>query len=77
MSDQPDKPINPFEAAKRRSGVHVSLDVHDVQAIRPDVGEARARAFLDIHAPVIAQAMLIAGRQVLSELLEGHRADGN
>jgi hypothetical protein len=71
MSEPMDKPINPFDAAKRRSGVLVSLDVHDVQALRPDCGEARARAFLEIHAPVIAHAMLIAGRQVLRELLEG------
>lgn len=73
MSEQ-DKPIDPFQAAKRRSGVHVSIDVHDVQAVRPDCGEVRARAFLEIHAAVIAHAMLIAGRDVLRELLEGDDA---
>lgn len=70
MSDEPAKPINPFEAAKRRSGVHVSLDVHDVQAVRPEWEDGRAGAFLERHAAVIAQAMLIAGTQVIRDLLE-------
>lgn len=73
MTSPQDQPINPFEAAKRRSGVHVSLDVHDVRAVRPEWDEGRARVFLERYAAVIAQAMLIAGSQVIRELLEeGH-----
>lgn len=76
MSEEPDQPINPFLAAKRASGIYVSIDVHDVQAVCPDIGEARARAFIQLHKAVIAQAMLIAARQVLHQLLEGDHAGG-
>ena len=75
MSEQPKKPINPFEAARRRSGVHVSINVHDVQAIRSDIGEARAAALLEMHKTMIATAMLMVGREMLRELLEQRDAN--
>lgn len=74
MDEQSPKPIDPFKAAQRASGVTVCIDVQDVQAVRPDCGTARARAFLEMHKMVIAQAMLTAGREVLLELLEGGNA---
>ena len=70
MSSPQDQPINPFDAAKRRSGVHVSLGVHDVRAVRPEWDEGRARVFLEQYAAVIAHAMLTAGTQVMRDLLE-------
>jgi len=75
VSDQQNRPTNPFEAAKRRSGVHVTLDIHDVQAERPEWDEARAQVFLERHAAMIAQSMLIAGSQIVRELLEDDDAD--
>ncbi len=70
MSDQTIKPINPFEAAQRSSGVHVSLDVHDVLALKPEWTEQQAKTFMDRHAAVIAHAMLTAGTFVMGEFLE-------
>jgi hypothetical protein len=70
MNQPKGKPINPFEAARRSSGINVKLDVHDVLAVRPDVGEAWARTFLDLHKEAIAHAMLMAGTGMIRDLLE-------
>jgi len=72
MAKKP-KPINPFEAAKRRSGVHVALEVHDVQELRPDLSVQQAGVFLDRNAKLIADTMLIAGACALRELLEEYK----
>ena len=66
------KKINPFTAAQRATGVHVALQVHDVQALRPHWDDQRAGKFLDRFASVIATGMLLAGTDVLRELLEAH-----
>ncbi len=71
MSDQSNKPINPFLSAQRRSGVHVSLEVGDVLALKPEWTEQQAKTFMDRHAAVIAHAMLTAGTFVMGEFLEG------
>lgn len=76
MSEQKDKPIDPFESARRAGGICVNLDVHDVQAVRPGISPVRARALLEMHKATIAHAMLIAGRQVVFALLEGDHAGG-
>ena len=70
MSSSAEGPINPFLAAKRQSGVHVVLEVHDVLNLRPDWNEEQANVFLERNAAVIAHAMLTAGAQVVRELLE-------
>jgi hypothetical protein len=75
MSEKPKNLINPFELAKLASGVHAAIDVHDVQMIRPDISEARARGILLMHRRVIAQAMLVAGTQTLRALLENQNAN--
>ena len=72
MAKKP-KPINPFEAAKRRSGVHVELEVHDVRTLRPDLNDEQAKLFLDRNAKLIADTMLIAGACALRELLEEYK----
>jgi hypothetical protein len=76
MSSSSDEPTDPFAAARRRPGVHVSLQVHDVQALRPHWNDERAGKFLDRFAAVIATGMLLAGTQVLRELLEAHEHEG-
>jgi hypothetical protein len=75
MSEQPNKPINPFEAAKQVPGIHAKIDVHDVQKLRPDISEARARGFLLLHRHAIAHAMLLAGTQTIRALLENRDAN--
>ena len=70
MPDDANKPINPFLAAKRASGVHVSMETRDVLWIRPDWSEQQAAAFMDRHAAIIANAMLKAGTDVLIRLME-------
>ena len=72
MSHSKNKPIDPFLAAKRQVGVHVSLGLHDVRAQRPQWNDEKAKMFLDRFASVIAAGMLMAGTQLLRELLEGH-----
>ncbi len=65
-----DKPINPFEAAKKRTEITAALRIADVLALRPNWSEGRARMLLDRHAAAIANAMLIAGTFVLEQLVE-------
>lgn len=68
-------PINPFLAAKRKSGIHVVLEIRDVLDMRPEWNEEQARAFLDRNADVIGHTMLIAGAHAVRELLETHHHD--
>lgn len=75
MAEQPNKPINPFEAAKQALGVHVKIDVHDVQSLRPDISEAQSRTFLLMHKRTIAVAMLRAGTETIRALLENRDAN--
>ena len=70
MTDPNTPPINPFLAARRSTGVHASLELHDVLALRPAWNELAASAFMDRHAAVIAHAMLQAGTDVIAQLLE-------
>jgi len=75
-----DKPIDPFEAAKRRAAeeraakrlkqVRAAIEVRDVQRFRPDWSQEQAAAFLHRYATVIAAAMLKAGSDVVRRLAE-------
>lgn len=70
MTESNTPPINPFLAARKSTGVHASLEVHDVLALRPEWTELKASGFMDRHAAVIAHAMLRAGTDVIAQLLE-------
>jgi hypothetical protein len=65
-----DKPINPFEAARRRAGVQAVLEVRDVLGFRPDWSEQQAADFLRRYAGAIAGAMLEAGTNAIRQLVE-------
>lgn len=72
MSEQSDKPINPFEAAIHRSrgDVVASIGIHNVQGFQKDWTRQRAEMFLRKHADVIAHAMLAAGAAAIAKLAE-------
>lgn len=62
--------IDPFKAAISETEIHVALKMRDVKQLRPQWSDAQARAFLEQHAAVVAEVMLIAGIGAMNQLLE-------
>jgi len=70
--DKPMKPatINPFLAAKKAVGIHVTVLPRDVQMFAPAWSDKRASDFLDLHSKLIATAMLAVASTAILGLLQ-------
>lgn len=70
--DKPMKPatINPFLAAKKAVGIHVTVLPRDVQMFAPGWSDKRASDFLDRNSEVIATIMLATASKAILGLLQ-------
>lgn len=71
MSELP----NPFLTARKDCAIHAAIELRDVQAIRPQWDEQQARTFLERNSAIIGNTMLMAGVEVLRQLVEAHEHD--
>ena len=73
MSDL--QPPNPFDAAKRQSGVYARLRPDDIAHACPGVTRERVHRLLDRHGGTLAAAMLAAGIEAAVEIMHQEGGD--
>lgn len=60
---------NPFECARRRSGINVLLKPEDVMDVSERIDWAQAERVLDEHGAMIAAQMIATGKEVAAQII--------